>query len=313
MPLCVEPRVSFLHRRLGLLAVLITLGLGASWATGCGSDGGRGFEIEDGGSKPRKSDAATPGDDDDVSDDDDDASDDDDDASVADDASSDVRTSDAGIDAGEADAGVDAGETDAGIDAGEADAGVDAGETDAGAPDPLKPSQGDLVISEVMFKPTRLPEPDGEWIEITNVSGSPKRLSGLTLKGYSSYKHVIKGDIIVQPGAYVLLVSRQSVAAMDRLPTASIVYDYNTDQGPGERILLGEIPGSMVLLLDGDKEIARARYGALGFSTTSKATIQLKVLTYAGANVAKNWCVSEKAWGTNADDGTPGKASDCRP
>lgn len=270
--------------------------------------------MEDAGSRPKKSDASTSGDDDD-----DDTTDDDDDdidepdATVVEDAASDGGDGDGDANAAE-DSGSDAGEIDAGEDAG-TDAGLDAGHdagSDSGAPDPLKPSQGDLVISEVMFKPTRLPEPDGEWIEIANVSGSPKRLSGLTLKGYSSYKHVIKGDVVVQPGAYVLLVSRQSVAAMDRLPTASIVYDYNTGQGPGERILLGEIPGSLVLLLDGDEEIARARYGALGLHTTSKATIQLKVLTYAGANVARNWCVSEKAWGTNSDDGTPGKASDCR-
>ena len=212
---------------------------------------------------------------------------------------------DQGSDAG--DAG-DAGTLDAG-DGGDVD-GVDAG--DAGNPTTSQPAQGDIVISEVMFRPGGQ-EPESEWFEVHNVTASPKSLSGLTIKD-KARSHVIGAGVMVDPGAYVVLVRDQATALAAKVPAAAIVYEYGTGLGPSAGILMTNDNTGVLTLSSGATEIARAKYGPLGLSSPTVVkgqSIQLSVLTYAGAGVEASWCTSSNTWDVGSDKGTPGAASDC--
>jgi Lamin Tail Domain len=220
--------------------------------------------------------------------------------------------SDSGSDAGDAgkDAGPDGG--DAGSDAG--DAGVDAGNDagDSGTGSAVKPAQGEVVISEVMYNPSTA-EPDSEWIEIYNAAAGPRRLSGLVLKDGGNRSHTIGAGVDVAAGAYVVLAAKRTAAVAAKVPDAAILYEYGTT------LALANGTNGAISLFDGATEIARARYGTeadvgsggFGLTNAKDQTIQLKVLTYAGAAVKTNWCLAVTAWTANSDKGTPGAPHDC--
>lgn len=263
-------------------------------------------EDEDSGSNVKK-DAGTKGPDADAGDvDEDDAGD----GGGPDDAGADA--SDAGADAS------DAGDTDAG-DAGPdgsdgSDGGQDAG--DSGSSSAVKPAQGEVVISEVMYDPSASGDTNAEWIELYNTAGSPRLLSGLVLKDGGNRTHTIRPGLVVPPATYVVLVSSEDGAIASKVPAGVIVYDYNTDAAT--QIQLANGTSGSIVLLDGATEIARAKYGptvgngGLGLSSATDQSIQLKTLTYAAAGLKDSWCYSANPWATGSDKGTPGAASDCQ-
>jgi Lamin Tail Domain len=226
---------------------------------------------------------------------------------------------DAGSDA--SDGGPDAGD-DAGSDAGGADGGDSGtwGGDDAGdGGTAVKPVQGEVVISEVLYDPSSS-DTDGEWIEIHNTAATPRLLSGLVLKDGASpaRSHTIRPGLVIAPGAYVLLVSDEAGAIAAKVPAAAIVYEYNKGLNASSRIALGNSDSGSIVLLDGSTEIARAKYGpappnglGLGDNAHEGIAIQLKTLTYAGAGLKANWCYSATPWTAGSDRGTPGAASDC--
>lgn len=261
--------------------------------------------------KPNGKDATIPDDDGDPIDEEDadvdeeDADVDDEDGSVGLDAGKDAGKDAGGKDAGGKDSGTDPIKDAGGKDAGNVfDAGPD--DDDSGV---LKPSQGEIVISEIMFNPST-EEPATEWFEVYNASGGERRLSGLTIKD-KSRTHVIAAGVKIQPGAYVVLVRNQAKAAGVGLPAGAIVYDYGAGVKDSDAVQLGNDSKADLTLFDGATEIARVHYGALGLSgSAAGSSLQLKALDYTSANVKTNWCVSANAW-AGADKGTPGAASDC--
>ncbi len=58
--------------------------------------------------------------------------------------------------------------------------------------------QGDLIVSEFMAEPQKVPDYYGEWFEITNVSGKLKDLNGLVVEGSSS------GELVALSGSLLL-------------------------------------------------------------------------------------------------------------
>lgn len=229
------------------------------------------------------------------------------------DAPSDGAKLDAGKDAdasADADAGKDAAaDAEAGADGGDAG---DAGDASMGG---TKPLQGEVVISEVMFNPSAATELNGEWIELYNTTASPKLLSGLILEDGSNRTHTLRAGLVIAPGAYVVLVSRQAGAVDAMIPAAAIVYDYATGVAQNDAVQLANSATGSIVLRDGVTPIARGEYGPLGLTspTVNGASVQLKALDYASAGVKANWCSSPNAWAVGSDKGTPGAASDCPP
>jgi hypothetical protein len=134
------------------------------------------------------------------------------------------------------------------------------------------------------------------------------------LKDGASRTHTIGAGVVIAPGAYVVLASDQAAVIASKVPAGVIVYQYGT--GAAAAVQMANGTTGSIVLLDGATEIARAKYGpaapaGLGLSNANNQSIQLKTLTYAGAGVAANWCLSANVWAAGADKGTPGAASDC--
>ncbi len=191
------------------------------------------------------------------------------------------------------------------------DAGTDAGSS---PPPDAAPSaglaEGDLLVSEVMFNPSGT-EPATEWLEIHNTTAAPISLTGLTLKDGATpvHTHTIGAGVVVPAGGYVVLANDKAATIAAGVPAASVVYGYG---GGADAISLGNSANGAIALYLGAKEIARGRYGALGFGGVANGTsVQLKTLTYAASGQSSGWCVSQNAWAAGTDKGTPGAAADC--
>lgn len=172
-----------------------------------------------------------------------------------------------------------------------------------------KPTQGEVLISEVMFDPST-PEPAGEWIEVYNAAGSARSLSGLTIYDGAGRAHVIGAGVTIAAGAYKVLVRNQAGALAAKVPSAAILYDYGAGLDDASGVLLTNGATGAVRLRDGATEIAQAIYGGWFASPTGKS-VQLATATYAASQNKAGWCLSSVAWATGSDRGTPGAAEDC--
>lgn len=178
---------------------------------------------------------------------------------------------------------------------------------DAG-PAGAKPAAGEVLITEVMYNPSG-PEPDEEWIEITNVASASRDLRGLTIKDGSGRTHSISASVHVASGAYVVLARDRAGATAAKLPVSSIVYEYGAGATASGGVLLGNSGSGGVSIYDGSTLVAGSNYG--GWYTTDGQSLQLKTPTAAASTAKASWCVSSTAWAAGADKGTPGAASDC--
>ncbi len=180
---------------------------------------------------------------------------------------------------------------------------------DAAVATAVKPAAGDVLISEVMYNPSGV-EPDSEWIEIANISTGPRTLTGLTLKDGGDRTHLIEANVVVAPGAFVVLARSTAGAAAAKVPATAVGYEYGAGLGSTSGIILANGAAGSIALLDGSKVLVRADYGAFTLATEGKS-VQLATLTVAASTKAASWCVSEKRWATGAEMGTPGAAPDC--
>jgi hypothetical protein len=219
-----------------------------------------------------------------------------------------------GSDTGAGDDSSTGGDTSTGDDSSTGDdGGVDAG-TDANDSGPLrndagtdsgtatKPTQGDVLITEVMFNPSTT-EPDTEWFEVYNAASSPRDIGGLVM-GDGTRSETIAGSVVIAPGAYVVLANKNIGSAV---PAATVAYHY------ASLILANSSSASNVSLTSGTTTIAQAPYG--NFSSSIKASgssIELQTLTYAGESSTAAWCESTLTWSGSVDKGTPGAATKCQ-
>jgi len=181
----------------------------------------------------------------------------------------------------------------------------------ADGPAPLTPSVGDLLITEVMFYPWG-PEPQSEWFEVYNLTGSPLLLSGLTIQDGYPRIHVIASNppVIAPPFAYVLLVRNQLAATGNLLPATSVVYEYGAGLPADQGIQLQNGAPGDLSLWDGSTLLVDVPYGPWAMAFVGQS-IELASLVYAASDTPAAWCVAQYAWAAGTDYGTPGSGSDC--
>lgn len=172
-----------------------------------------------------------------------------------------------------------------------------------------KASQGDVLISEVMYDPFGQ-EPDTEWFEVTNVTSSARSISGLVIADGAGRTHTIGAGVVVAPGAYVVLARKKSAATGAKVPASTIVYEYAATLPDNAGIQLANGDTGGLTLRDGALVIARADYGGW-HSQSGGSSIQLKTLTFAASASSSAWCLSLNSWATGSDKGTPGAGQDC--
>lgn len=172
-----------------------------------------------------------------------------------------------------------------------------------------KPAQGEVLITEVMYDPTGA-EPSSEWFELTNVTASPKTLSGLVLADGANRTHTIGPNVVIAPGAYVVFARNKNAAIAGKVPSAAIVYEYGTGLPDNGGIQLANGSTGGLRLRDGAMIVAEADYGGW-YSQSGGSSVQLKTLSFSAAASSSNWCLSLNPWTTGSEKGTPGAPSDC--
>ena len=116
--------------------------------------------------------------------------------------------------------------------------------------DPNSTSQfaGDIVISEVMYKP--LGGPQHEYIELYNAGAAPVNLNGFRFPEGSPVAEFIFGEVTLEPGAYLLVVSDESAflehygAGLE--PLVAGAWTGSNLSNSGEEIILLDADGMVV-------------------------------------------------------------------
>jgi len=188
------------------------------------------------------------------------------------------------------------------------DAGGDDTEEPSGSAAP-KPSQGEVLITEVMYDPFSS-EPASEWFEVHNTSSGVRTLSGLTIADGGKRTHVIGAGVTIDPGAYLVLARSKAAAIAAKVPAAAIAYEYGTGLPDNAGIQLANGSTGGVWLEDGATTIAQADYGGW-YSQSGGSSVQLGTLTYAASGQRASWCLSLSPWTAGSDKGTPGAPGDC--
>ncbi len=167
-------------------------------------------------------------------------------------------------------------------------------------PTPMAVQPGELVISELMVAPLGVPEVDGEWFELANVSDHDITLDGLTLTDN-------KNDTTVVNPCTPVIVPAGGRAALGRNADATknggvaLAYSYKTDMSLNNF-------GDSVFIKAGAVEIDHVTWVS-SWITKGKALSLDVTETAADANdVPTHWCwaIDKMADG---DMGSPGKAN----
>jgi hypothetical protein len=193
--------------------------------------------------------------------------------------------------------------SDAGVKGLAPDAGVDA------APSAPRPAVGEVLITEVMYAPLT-PEPTTEWFELHSLASSDRALTGLTIKDGSGRTQTIAPNVILAPGAYVVLARTTAGAISAKVPAGVIAYEYGAGLPNTAGVLLTNGATGGLALLDGAVTLASAPYGGW-FSQSGGHSVQLKVLDATVAAAKASWCLSANTWVAGSDLGTPGAPGDC--
>lgn len=163
--------------------------------------------------------------------------------------------------------------------------------TASATPEPGAPPR--ILITEFMADPAAVSDTAGEWFELYNATGAPVNLRNWVIADLGSERHVINADLVIQPGAYVVLARNTNFGA-----NGGVMADYGYTG-----INLGNSADAIRLLAPGDIEVDRVEWGgATGLTITGG-------LSYERANLDNPalWAKAQAPWpGSAGDRGTPG-------
>jgi len=177
--------------------------------------------------------------------------------------------------------------------------GVSSGQCDDGGElrDIAAPSEGDLVITEVMANPEAAADADGEWFEVKNVSGAAVDLNGLQMgfdEDDSSAELPGDGECLsVAAGGYAVLVDNPDSATNGGLPETAFAMS-GFSLGNSTRTIwigYGETPWDQLVY---DDAVAGAAW-----------SVDPEAETTAGNDDPANICEADTPYG-DGDLGSPG-------
>ncbi len=160
------------------------------------------------------------------------------------------------------------------------------------------PRAGELIITEIMANPEAVSDANGEWVEIFNSSDHAVIVNGLIIKDEGSNKHTIASspDLIIQPGAYWVLVKNKDTAANGGVQGN---YQYSN-------FTLANTADQVILCLSDETVIDAVAYET-GWPLNSGASMELHPdFVHATANdLPFNWFPARISYGAG-DKGSPG-------
>ncbi len=172
-----------------------------------------------------------------------------------------------------------------------------------GAIDELPWSGGELVINEVMNNPQAVTDPNGEWFELYNNSGSVLTIDGITIQS-GSESHVILPDdpLVVPVGGFVVLGSNADSSVNGNV---ELDYEYTGITLSNESDDLSVVADGVVIdsvFWDDGATMPDPDGGSLSLGPGALAT--------AANDVPENWCAALDPWDTRGDAGSPGTGNE---
>lgn len=158
------------------------------------------------------------------------------------------------------------------------------------------PLFGDLRISEYLADPTTIPDADGEWFEITNVSGFERNLNGLRISQVDGANlFTLASTIVLKPGEKFVVHCNG-----DHERNGGTISQFCE---PFNVFALGNSSDSIRLRNASNVLIDDMSYTGSWPDATGIAGEKRDLL---GSNVISNWTSATASYGTGGDKGTPG-------
>ncbi len=171
-------------------------------------------------------------------------------------------------------------------------------------------SAGDLVITEVMTNPDAVADPEGEWFEVYNATGSTLVLNGMVLSTtVSGGWHQVTSDdlILLEPGEYAVLAVDGDPARSGEIPAVSYMWSDLSLSNEADELVL-EADGIALDLVAWDDG---ATFPDPEGASMSLDPTYLSDLLNDDGDV---WCESTQTWMLGSDDGSPGEENEyCLP
>lgn len=159
----------------------------------------------------------------------------------------------------------------------------------------------DLVISEIMWKPSVKPDPEGEWFEVFNRSATTVDLRGMTLTSGVGETHVVTApEPIYIPSQAHRVLCRNRAALLDQ--GVDPIYEYGSDltfANSSDEIRITSATGALLDHVAWDT--------AAGWPVVDGYSVQWTGTP--GNDVPGEWTTGGPAFGLG-DHGTPGRATE---
>jgi hypothetical protein len=162
-------------------------------------------------------------------------------------------------------------------------------------------SVGDLVISEIMWDPTKVADYRGEWIEIYNTSSASLNLNGLVINSAGNSGHTISSDVVVAAKGQVLL-NVCSGSGLNGGTVGDYIYNYS------DVSLWGT--DSLSLVANGTTlDSVSYNFYANNLENGKSLSLAPSLLNINDNDNASSWCSSTSTYG-DGDFGTPDATND---
>lgn len=157
---------------------------------------------------------------------------------------------------------------------------------------------GDLIITEIMFDPTRVVDYRGEWFEIYNASGIKINLNGLQVRSAGDTGFNVTTDLQIASGEYLLFANRSESGVNGGMSNVDYIYNYNLLKFGGADSLTIQVSGTTL-----DTVTFNSQFGTVAGHSIATSTLSATANDSAG-----NWCAETATYGSG-DFGTPGEAN----
>ncbi len=157
-----------------------------------------------------------------------------------------------------------------------------------------------VVITEFLPDPDAVDDPDGEWIEVANVSPAAIVLNGWTLLGDDDERHPLAlAERTVLPAGGVWLMARGDDPETNGGVIPDYVYDDVTLSNGGDRVALADALGNVVDEVVYDGAFPLERGASLSLDAERRDPL--------ANDDPLAWCPGAAPWGDGTDRGTPGE------
>ena len=172
-----------------------------------------------------------------------------------------------------------------------------------GSVDELPWSGGELVINEIMNNPQSVTDPNGEWFELYNNSGSELTIDGITIQSGSQSHVVLPGDPLVVPAGGMVVLGSNA----DNTTNGNVDVDYEYSG-----ITLSNESDDLSLVADGVviDSVTWDDGATMPDPDGGSMNLEPDVLSIGANDIPGNWCVALDPWDGRGDAGSPGTANE---